>query len=265
MGDEKDAEFWKVYINGGDIGAEFTTKARETMDRAAREGPLLIFCKLGRLVTMALPFHGSGLETEDLEKVRELQRNMIEDQRLPLNRASEKVWENLRGLQDDVRHLRVKMRMSGEGGDWPGPLLETLDNILHLGSDELSTSRHGKAQVPVIPASRLWEQHGSVNRWSVSSESTAVAGGWLGARSASEDSLGGGCSPSVAGSSLTCNQRFPRTRFPISKRTPRRHCLPLTRIHTLIALRPLIPQYKISLFAGSWTQSSGLPRYPVHP
>jgi hypothetical protein len=263
IGNEKDAEFWKVYINGGDIGAEFTIKARETMDQAARDGPLLIFCKIGRLATMALPFHGSGLETKDLEKVRKLQRHMIEDQRLLLNRASDKVWENLRGLQDDVSHLRVNMKVSGEGGDWLRPLLETLQNILHPGSDELSTSGLGKAQVPVIPASRL--PYGNGNRWSLSSESTAVGGGWSGTRSASEDSLGGACSQSVAGSSLTCNQSLPRTQFPMAKRTPRRHYLPLTRIHTLIALRPLIPRYKTSLFAGPWSQSSGLPRCPAHP
>jgi hypothetical protein len=194
IGDEKDAEFWKVYINGGDIGAEFTTKARKTVDEAARDGPLLIFCKVGRLATMALPFHGSGLETKDLEKVRKLQRDMIEDQRLPLNRASDKVWENLRGLQDDVNHLRVNMRMFGEGADWLRPLLETLGEVLQPGSDELITG-NGKAQAPVIPASRLREQHSSAKQWSFSSESTAVTGGRSGTRSASEDSLGGACSP----------------------------------------------------------------------
>ncbi|KAH9956983.1 hypothetical protein BC827DRAFT_1378332 [Russula dissimulans] len=77
IGDSEGAEFSKSYISGGNSGAEFTTKAHELVGKAVRDGPLLIFCQLVRLATMAVPLNGSGLEAEDIAKVLELQRNII--------------------------------------------------------------------------------------------------------------------------------------------------------------------------------------------
>lgn len=82
---------------------------------------------------------------------------MKEDRRLPLNCASNKVWKNLRELRDDVSRLHDKMRKSGEDGDWLGPLLERIDDVFYPGSEELSSSGHDMAQVPVIPASRKYQ------------------------------------------------------------------------------------------------------------
>jgi hypothetical protein len=108
MGDGEDAEFWKSYVNWGHIGAEFTPKARRMVDVAARDGPLLIFCKLGHLATTAVPLDGSGLGTKDIEKVLELQRNIIQDPRRPLTPASEKVWAELGQLRNQVSDLCSK-------------------------------------------------------------------------------------------------------------------------------------------------------------
>ena len=177
-GDANDAEFWKSYINGGHVEAdsEFTTRACEAMDQAILDGPLMIFYRLGRLATTAVPFHGSGLEDKDLEKVWELHKNMIEDQRLPLNRASNQVWEKLRGLRAHVDHLCGKM--SGEGGDRLQPLLEMIDDVLSLtpGPKELSSSEPAEGRGPVTAAWPLRQQHDSVNlnRSSLDSGTTAV-------------------------------------------------------------------------------------------
>ena len=189
IGEEKDADFWKSYINGGHIGAEFTSRARETIDRAARDGPLLIFCKLGHLVTTALPLHSSGLETKDLERVWELQKNMIEDPQLPLNRASDKAWEKLSRLRADVS--RLCGNVSSKDGDTLQPLLGMIDDVHLLGSKELRSSEAGKRQSPVTPTSHPREQFHNITRWSLSSESTAVSEGRSGVTPAREPSLRG--------------------------------------------------------------------------
>jgi hypothetical protein len=90
-----DAEFWNSYFNGGHIGAEFTDKALKMVKTITSDGPLLIFCQLGHLATSTIPSHHSGLERKDIVKVLELQDKLMADQRMPLNRASESVWEDL--------------------------------------------------------------------------------------------------------------------------------------------------------------------------
>jgi len=187
VGDGKDAEFWSSYINGGHVGAEFSTKARGTMDQAIRDGPLLIFYRLGRLVTMAVPLHGSGLETKDLEKVWEVQRCMIEDRRLPLSCASDKVWERLRGLRAEVNHLRGKMPTE----DSLRLLLEKIDAV-PPDSKELGSSKAAEERGPVTPAWLLQEQRSGVNGSSFDSEAT-VTGGHYGSIpiSGGKDNFGG--------------------------------------------------------------------------
>ena len=110
IGDGKDAEFWKSHINGGHIGSTFASKAREMINHwhVAHDSPLLIFYRLGHLVTSAVPLHGSGLRSVDLEKVWELRRSIMKDPRLPLGNASDQVWEKLRGLRAEVSRLSVR-------------------------------------------------------------------------------------------------------------------------------------------------------------
>jgi hypothetical protein len=108
MRDKEDVEFWNSYINGGHIGAKFTARALEMIDRTARDGTILILCKLGHLVTAAVPLDQSGLEPKDIEKVWEIQRGLkdvVQEKQLPLNRASGTVWDALRQLQDQVNDL----------------------------------------------------------------------------------------------------------------------------------------------------------------
>jgi len=188
-GKESDTEFWKPYINGGQIGAEFAIKARETIDQAARDGSLLTFYKLGRLATMAVPLHGSGLVLQDLEKVWDLQRSMVNDQHLPLNRASDQVWERVDRLRTEVNHLGSNL--SGEERDRLNPLLEMIDEILPRSQTELMPNERADAQVPVTPASPPWKQDDRVDRSNFSSESTETTRGLSGATLTSENSYRG--------------------------------------------------------------------------
>jgi len=115
--DEDDPEFWKSYFNGGHIGAEFTVKALKIVSVIASDGPLSIFCQLGYLATSTIPSHHSGLERKDIEKGLELQHKLMVDQRLPLNGASDKVWEDLDRLREQVKDLRVTGATPGDTGD----------------------------------------------------------------------------------------------------------------------------------------------------
>jgi hypothetical protein len=83
LGDDADVEFWKSFVDGGSIGPEFLAKAFTTLQTAERDGPLLNFCKLGQLGTMAVPFEGSGLKDADFEKLSDLMQKMTDDSRLP--------------------------------------------------------------------------------------------------------------------------------------------------------------------------------------
>ena len=93
--DEEDAKFRDPYINGGRIGVDFTTKILEMIDITTRDGPLVIFCQLVHLVAMAAPLDQCRFALMDIEEVWELQRKLVEDQRLPLYLASDTVWGEL--------------------------------------------------------------------------------------------------------------------------------------------------------------------------
>ena len=103
-GDSEDVEFWKAFTNGGHIEANFVKKARETLDAAIRDGPLLNFCKLGHLAVTAVPFEESGLKLADIEKVQELQVKMLakHSQNSPLVLASDRVWRKLDRLEHEI-------------------------------------------------------------------------------------------------------------------------------------------------------------------
>lgn len=73
--------------------------------RIVSDGPLLIFCQLGYLATSTIPHHRSGLERKDIKRVFNLQHELILDQLLPLNGASDTVWEDLRQLRKQVEGL----------------------------------------------------------------------------------------------------------------------------------------------------------------
>jgi hypothetical protein len=103
--DRDGAGFWNSYFNGGHIGAEFTDKALKMVKTITNDGPLSIFCQSGHLATSTIPSHHSGLERKDILKVLELQDRLMLDQRMPLNRASDAVWEDLDRLQEQVEDL----------------------------------------------------------------------------------------------------------------------------------------------------------------
>ena len=101
-------EFWKPFTDGGHIEADFIKKARETLDAALRDGPLLNFCKLGHLAVTAVPFAGSGLECADIKKVQELQKKMLADEYSPLDRVSDRAWRKLGRLEHEVCDASTK-------------------------------------------------------------------------------------------------------------------------------------------------------------
>ncbi|KAI0290609.1 hypothetical protein BC826DRAFT_1026319 [Russula brevipes] len=127
IGYEEDAEIWRSHTNEGHASPEVTQTYLGIIDAAARDGPLLIFCKLGHLLTTAVPLYSSGLERKDLESVFELQRNIVEDQRHPLNRASEEVWGELVRLRDQVGNIYG--RSTDKDRDDLRHLLEIIDDV----------------------------------------------------------------------------------------------------------------------------------------
>ncbi len=206
--DKEDAEFWDSYVNGEHIGPEFTAKAFEMIDITARDGPPLILFQLGHLITTAVPLHHSGLEPEDMEKVLDLQTKVIDKKRLPLNCASDSVWEALDGLREQVGDLCGQN--TGKDKEILQRLLGRIEYVLKLrfsSSERPSQSELVKERGPKTPpvaASSMpssGESRGVSNRFNFASESTAVTGGPSSGTQTSRDEDGFG----RAGSSL-----FPR-------------------------------------------------------
>ncbi|KAI9458337.1 hypothetical protein BJY52DRAFT_1269150 [Lactarius psammicola] len=105
IGNDADMEYWKSFVNGGRIGAEFMAKTHAMLVTATRDGPLLTFCKLGHLGMMTVPFKESGLANSDIKKLLDLLQKVMEDTRL--TPASSAVWEDLRRLRDEVDDTRA--------------------------------------------------------------------------------------------------------------------------------------------------------------
>ncbi|KAI0267238.1 hypothetical protein BGY98DRAFT_1025526 [Russula aff. rugulosa BPL654] len=110
--------------------------------RIVYDGPLLIFCQLGYLATSTIPHHRSGLERKDIERVLHLQHELILDQLLPLNGASDTVWEDLRQLRKQVEGLCGAISGgtgdtgnagdAGEEGELLQTLLRRIDDVRNL-------------------------------------------------------------------------------------------------------------------------------------
>ena len=105
VGNDADVEFWKSFVDGGHIGPEFMARTHTILGTAARDGPLLNFCKLGHLGIMAVPSRGSGLDDTDVNGLLDLLQKMTEDPRLPLTLASTPVWDDLGRLRDEVVYI----------------------------------------------------------------------------------------------------------------------------------------------------------------
>jgi hypothetical protein len=176
LGDEEDAEFWNSYVYGGHIGTELTVKALEMIDIAARDGPLLIFCQLGHLAATAVPLRQSGLECKGIEKVWEIQRKVVDNKRLPLNRASDAVWERLGQLREQVNNLHGKI--TGKDIEILQDLLLMIDDVYNLrisGLEGPSQSEAAKEQDPKTLSPE--GSHGISDQFRFASEFTAVTRG----------------------------------------------------------------------------------------
>jgi hypothetical protein len=140
--DEHDPEFWKSYFQGGHIGEDFTDKAFKMINIIANDGPLSIFCQLGQLTASTVPSRHSGLEREDIETVLRLQDKFMADEQLPLNGASDKVWEGLDRLRKKVQSLcgatpggngdSGNADNAGEEGELLQSLLQKIDVVRSL-------------------------------------------------------------------------------------------------------------------------------------
>jgi hypothetical protein len=75
------------------------------IDITIRNGPLVIFCQLVLLAEIAVPLDQCRMALKDIEEVWDLQRKLIEDQRLPLHPASDTIWEELGRLRGQVNDL----------------------------------------------------------------------------------------------------------------------------------------------------------------
>ena len=201
--DKENPELWKTYINGGDIGPEFTTKALEMIDITSRDGPLLIFCLLGRLTASAVPLDQSGLEFEDIKKVRELQWKVIDKERLRLNHPSDEVWGEVGQMQKQVEDLLG--RNAGKDREILQELLQMIDDVLDLrfsGSEGTSQEdpaeeQGRKTSVSVnLPSSS--ELRGASIQRGFASESTVVSDrGLSSGTQTSEGGFGFGCASSL--------------------------------------------------------------------
>jgi hypothetical protein len=232
---KEDAEFWDSHANGGHIGAEFTAKAREMIDITARDGPLLIFCQLGRLAAMAVPINQSGLESEDIGKVWELQRKGIENTRLPLNRASGAVWEALGQLRKQVDDLRDNN--TGKDNEILQRLLRMIDDVYNprssgsVGPAQSEPAEDQGTSVVVNPTLPSGESRAATRHFSFASDSTAVTGGRFSSTLTSEGEGGfGGASsvliprvsidlqPESSGNNVLDRERKTRVRSPSPQR-----------------------------------------------
>ena len=149
---ENDAEVCKPFVDGGHVGTEFITKAHEMLKTAVRDGPLLTFCKLGRLATTMVPFEGSELNDLDVETLLKLLQNMMDDSRLPLNGASTEVWEDFRQLRDEVGHFISKSYDGDKDKMWP--LFEKIDQVYHL--HPFASQESGPSDYLLAPSSKTW-------------------------------------------------------------------------------------------------------------
>ena len=176
--DKEDPEFWDSYVDGGHIGAEFPGKAEEMIKLAECDGPLLIFYHLGRLASAALPLDQSGLDLKDIKSVLKLQRKAIKNKRLPLNLASDTVWEALSQLRQQVNDLYGKNK--GKNKKTLRRLLRAIDDVYNLRREEsLIQSKPAKGQDPKSSAAANSSSFSESrhNRFSFASEPIAASVG----------------------------------------------------------------------------------------
>jgi hypothetical protein len=177
---KEDAEFWNSYRDGGHIGPEFKAKALEMIKITKRDGPLLIFCQLGHLTAKAVPLDHFGPQGMDIEKLLELQKKLIEDNGLPLNRASDTVWKGLDQLRKQVNKLCGQF--TGKNGEIFQQLLQMIDRVNNSRSSgseapaQREPAEGAETSVIVNPTPSLRESRAISSRLSFASESTAVTG-----------------------------------------------------------------------------------------
>jgi hypothetical protein len=155
---------------------------------------------------MAVPLDQCRLALKDIEKVWELQKKLIEDQRLPLYLASDTVWEELGRLRRQVNDLCHGCRNVGEDREILQRLLGTIDDIyrLHVSGSKNRMERESaeeqglKARAAADPMSSFRRLHGNSNRSSFDSGATVAIGGLFSGTQTNESKDGSGRESSLS-------------------------------------------------------------------
>ncbi|KAH9976973.1 hypothetical protein BJV77DRAFT_1052850, partial [Russula vinacea] len=152
--------------------SDFTAKALEVIDIS---GPLLIFCLLGGLILRAVPLDQSGVEPEDIKRVWELQRKVIDKERLPLNRPSDPVWGKVDRLrnQELLRTIDCVGNYRFSGSEGPGQsepaeeqgceTLVAVDPTLSLGKRSADDISDGNMRTHALSEFHQTYESGSLN------------------------------------------------------------------------------------------------------
>ena len=172
---DKEVKIWNSYVNAAE--------ATEMVNITARDGPLLIFCQLVHLVAISVPLDQYHLELKDIETLWELQRKLIEDQRLPLYFASCTVWEELDRLRGQVKDLCGKnIGKEEEVLQRQLWIIDDVSNLRASGSKDTSECESAdglnvKALAATNSTSSSRVSRGLSKQFSFASESTTAVGG----------------------------------------------------------------------------------------
>ncbi len=111
-----------------DGGPNQTIEADAVLTDIISNGPLSIFCNLGRMIFEALLFEVSDL-TESIEKAWKLLERTLDSPHLPLVNASGEMWVEFDRLRDKVRHTVDAEERSIQNAEKLRALLDMIERV----------------------------------------------------------------------------------------------------------------------------------------
>ena len=148
----------------------FMARTHAILGTAARDGPLLNFCKLGHLGIMAVPSKGSGLEDTDVNGLLDLLQKMTEDPRLPLTLASTPVWDDLHRLRDEVVDICERNSKNDKAN------MQAVLQCRTLKLDKFGSRSHSKfCKILTLPLCSEWQNTFKNALWDFSHDFLRVA------------------------------------------------------------------------------------------
>jgi len=118
------------YMSSGNADGtpDQTIEADVMLTKIISNGPLSIFCNLGRMSFEALLFEVSDL-TESIEKAWKLLERTLDSPHLPLVNASGEMWVEFDRLRDKVRHTVVAKERSFQNAEKLRTLLDMIERV----------------------------------------------------------------------------------------------------------------------------------------